>query len=689
MAFKVSHALAAAAAVCAVSSAFAADIVPAARSVRNFDNDWRFFKGDARGADAPQFADADWTKLRVPHDWSIEGPYAQNAPTGGAGGFLPAGVGWYRKSFTLDAAQSAQKFRIQFDGVLANSDVWINGFHLGKRPYGFISFEYDMTGHLKFDGTPNVLSVRADDSAQPASRFYIGAGIYRHVRLVATDPVHIETDGTFVTTPKVAPANASVHVRASVINESAAAREVSVRFRLLAPDGKEVASAETKPQTVAAGKSLDFEQDAAVAMPKIWDLDHPDMYTAVATVLANGKAIDDDIASFGIRTFEFNGQTGFSLNGKNFKLMGVCLHAEAGGLGAAVPEDEWIYRLQTLKNLGTNAVRTAHNPPSPEFLDACDRVGMLVMDEMFDCWDVAKTRADYHLYFDQWHLQDTQDTVRRDRNHPSIILYSAGNEIHDTPNAEKAKAILGPLVKTFHDNDPTRPMTQALFRPNSDGGGGAYKNGLSDMLDVVGTNYRDAELVAAHRAKPSISIIGTENGKTLANWAIVRDNPFYAGHFIWTGVDYLGESKAWPEVGTPDGIVDISDRPKAEGYQRASWWSTKSVVYMARARRRWQVATGKENPDEPQQRFTAVRRLDAPRISTPTTRWWTFSATATRWNCSGMGTRWAARRGARSIPHTHLAGEFRPGNYCAGWAKIAAAWRWRRRNCKPPEKPPR
>jgi beta-galactosidase len=567
-------------AACAALSASAARAD--SRIVQSFDSDWRFYKGDATGAEAVAFQDNAWTTLSVPHDWPIEGPFLQNAPTRGSGAFAPSGVVWYRKTFPTPANAAGKKVFIDFDGIMQNSDVYINGFNLGHRPYGYVSLQYELTSHLNTDGKPNILAVRADTSAQPASRWYNGGGIYRHVRLEVKDPVHIDNWGTFVTTPKVDKAAATVHVRSSVINQSAAPRDVSLQVTILGPDGKSVGTAETKPQSVPAGKTLDFDQDVTVNTPSIWDLENPALYTATAAVRADGQTIDDQTVPFGIRSFEFKADTGFWLNGQNFKIKGVCLHSDAGPLGIAVPEDEWIHRLSAIKQYGGNAVRTAHNPPSPEFLNAADKVGMLVMDEMFDCWDVAKNPQDYHLYFDQWNLIDTRDTVRRDRNHPSIVLYSAGNEIHDTPNPAKAIPILTKLVATFHENDPTRPVTQALFRPNSDGNGGSYNNGLSDLLDVVGTNYRDAELLAAWQKKPTIKLIGTEQGKTLQIWSQARDNPQHSGQFIWSGVDYLGEVGGFPNIAAGSGIFDLTNRPKNECLERASWWSTKPVVYLVR-----------------------------------------------------------------------------------------------------------
>jgi len=550
------------------------------RVIKSFDTDWRFLKADTAGAENAGFDDAAWRKLDVPHDWGIEGPFDEKNPAGGAGGFLPAGVGWYRKHFTLPAGDARRRVFIEFDGVMANSDVWINGAHLGKRPFGYVSFSYELTRHLNFgDKQPNVLVVRADNSKQPASRWYAGAGIYRHVRLVVTDPIHIEQWGTFVTTPQVSNAQATVHVQSTVVNQSDAAREIALNITLLGPDGKAVQSAETKPQTVAAGKSVVFDQDIIVKNPQRWDIARPILYSAVTKVVAGKTALDDEVTPFGIREFRFDAATGFWLNGKNFKLKGVCLHHDASAFGAAVPLRAWERRLENLKQIGVNAIRTAHNPPAPEFLDLCDRMGVLVMDEMFDCWTVAKNPYDYHLFFNDWSKIDTRDTVRRDRNHPSIILYSAGNEIHDTPKGELAKSILKGLIPVFHENDPTRPVTQALFRPNVSHD---YDNGLADMLDVIGTNYRDNELLDAHKAKPTRKIVGTEQGHERRIWLFARDNPQHSGQFLWSGIDYLGESRQWPVIAAGSGLLDRTGTVKPMAYERQSWWAEQPVVHIVR-----------------------------------------------------------------------------------------------------------
>lgn len=545
------------------------------------DDNWRFTLGDPAGAEKSAFDDRRWRPLDVPHDWGIEGPFDRKNPSGGAGAFLPAGVGWYRKHLSLPESNPAAHIFIEFDGVMANSDVWINGFHLGKRPYGYASFRYELTSHLNFRSrTANVIAVRVDNSGQPASRWYSGAGIYRHVRLVVSDPVHVDHWGTIITTPQVSPGQATVHVRSTVLNQSQTARAVSLQIELRDQDNRLVRTAGTRAATIAAGGSFDFDQDLAINRPLRWDLEHPALYRAVVKVIdGKGRALDADAVDFGIREFHFDADTGFWLNGRNLKIKGVCLHHDASAFGAAVPLRAWERRLEILKALGVNAIRTAHNPPAPEFLDLCDRLGFLVMDEVFDCWTVAKNPHDYHLYFDDWSKIDAADMVRRDRNHPSIVVYSAGNEIHDTPNGELAKRILTGLVEVFHHNDPTRPVSQALFRPNISHD---YDNGLADMLDVVGQNYRENEILAAHRQKPTRKILGTENGHDRLVWLALRDNATYAGQFLWSGIDYLGESQQWPGMANSSGLLDRTGSPRPRAFERQSWWSAQPMVYLTR-----------------------------------------------------------------------------------------------------------
>jgi beta-galactosidase len=380
-----------------------------------------------------------------------------------------------------------------------------------------------------------------------------------------------------------------------VVNESDAAKSVAVDAAVLGPDGQSVGSTQPKQIAVPAGKSVDVDQELTVPA-LLWDLTQANLHQAVIQVRDGGRILDDDVATFGIRTAEFKADTGFWLNGQNIKLKGVCLHDDADGLGNAVPLAAMEHRLAALKRLGCNAIRTSHNPVAPEFLDLCDRMGFLVMDEFFDCWTVAKNPYDYSRFFRDWSLIDARDTIQRDRNHPCIVIYSAGNEIHDTPHADVAIPILKSLVEVFHQSDPTRPVTQALVRPN---GSHDFNDGLADLLDVVGVNYRDKELLAAHDAKPTRKIIGTENGKDRKPWILVRDNADYAGQFLWAGADYLGESRRWPAISHESGLLDLTDHLHPIALQRQSWWSDVPMVAIVRHLR--EVPTG-NNAGEPQTR---------------------------------------------------------------------------------------
>jgi beta-galactosidase len=574
----------------------------AARTTQSFDADWRFLQSnDLTGAEQPGFADTAWRMLNVPHDWSIEGPFDQKAATRGSGAFLPSGVAWYRKHFNLPATDASRRVFVEFDGVMQNSDVWINGQLLGHRPFGYVSFRYELTGKLNFgDKTDNVLAVRADTSPQPASRWYTGAGIYRHVRLVVTDPVHLEPWATFVSTSgftvmlgerETTPVTAVVRVQTSAVNQAAAARAVTLRIALVDPTGKTVATADTPAQAVGPGQAAAFQHEFTLTNPYLWNLATPRLYRAIVAIRANGATLDDETIAFGVRDARFDPALGFLLNGVGVKLKGVCVHQDGSAFGAAVPTAVWEQRLTALRALGVNALRTAHNPPDPTFLDLCDRMGFLVMDELFDCWTVGKNPHDYHLSFNEWSKVDARDTVRRDRNHPSVILWSAGNEIHDTPREELAKQILTGLVQVFHENDPTRPVTQALFRPNTSHD---YTNGLADLLDVIGTNYRDNELLAAQHTKPTRSIVGTEQRHDRETWLFARDNPSHSGQFLWSGVDYLGESRAWPGVAAGSGLIDRTAAVKPNGLERASWWSPRPVVNLVR-----RTAAAQRNPTDP------------------------------------------------------------------------------------------
>jgi beta-galactosidase len=561
--------------------AFAALHLIQPRGIQSLDTDWRFSQSDPTNAQSPTFDDAQWQTVTLPHDWSIAGPVKEDAPSRAAGGFFPTGISWYRRTLTLPKLDPTKRTFIAFDGIMANSDVYCNGELLGHRPYGYVSFNYDLTRHLH--AGKNSIAVRVDDSQQPASRWYPGAGINRHVRLITTSQTHIAPWGTFVTTPRVSANNATIHVRTTVANDSDSLTTVTMAVEFILPNGKPLLTDHqivSNPATIAPHSTADLDAESSMPHPDRWDIAHGALYTAHVSIQPHQKPIvDEETVEFGIREFHFDPDQGFFLNGVHHKIYGVALHNDAGALGTAVPLAAWQRRLTALRALGVNAIRTAHNPPAPEFLDLADRMGFLVMDEMFDCWTVAKNPYDYHLYFKEWSLRDTADTVRRDRNHPSIILWSAGNEIHDTPKPDIAIPILKSLVDTFHANDPTRPVTQALFRPNVSHD---YDNGLADLLDVVGQNYREQEILKAHADKPSRKIIGTENTHDRNQWIAMRDHPEYSGQFLWSGIDYLGEAGRWPSIGAGSGLLLTTSLPRARAYERQSWWTEAPMVRIAR-----------------------------------------------------------------------------------------------------------
>jgi beta-galactosidase len=547
----------------------------APRQVQLLAEGWRFAKGDPAGAEQPGYDDHDWRSVTLPHDYSIEGPIARTNPSGPAGGFFPGGVAWYRTTLDVERPNDGRARFIVFDGVMANSDVWVNGELLGHRPGGYVSFAYELTRHLK--PGRNLIAVRTDNAKEPALRWYLGGGIYRQVRLVTTGATHIAPWGSVVTTPRIEGNRAAVHLRSSVA--PAASGRLALVLRLLGPDGREVARVRGKPVRAHAGQPLDLELDAELPHAQRWDIDHPAMYTAAVTLLQDGAAVDSDTVPFGVRSFDFDPDKGFSLNGRPLKIQGVALHVDGGALGNAVPLAAWRRRLLELRKLGVNAIRTAHNAPAPEFLDLCDRMGFLVMDEFFDQWTLPKVPYDYSLVFKDWAERDTADLVRRDRNHPSIVLYSIGNEIRDTTKPEVAFEWARRLIKVYHELDPTRPVTQALFRPNATHD---YDNGYADLLDVVGQNYREQEILAAHAQKPSRKIIGTENTHEVNQWVALRDHPEYAGQFLWTGVDYLGEAGRWPTIGSGSGLLLTTGIARPRAWERQSWWTEQPMVRMAR-----------------------------------------------------------------------------------------------------------
>ena len=479
-----------------------------AREKLNFDKGWRFILADSAQMSLAMYDDSAWRMLNVPHDWAIEGDFSASAPSGNSGGALPGGVGWYRKSFEVAAADKGKLFYIDFDGVYMNAKVWINGQLLGQRPYGYSSFRFDLTPHLKF-GARNVVAVRVDNSDQPNSRWYSGCGIYRHVWLVKTEKIHVAHWGTHV----VAEGN-KVSVSVSIDNNTTSQQTVVVRNKIISPAGVQVASASKKLSLNPSAKSTSSLSQLKVSRPQIWSCETPYIYKVVTTIEQNGKVVDTYETPTGFRTFKFDAEKGFSLNGKSMKINGVCQHHDLGCLGAAVNEDALYRQLRILKEMGTNAVRCSHNPPAPELLAMCDTMGLIVMDESFDMWRRRKTKNDYARFFDQWAERDLTDLVLRDRNHPSILMWSIGNEVleqwssadADTLSAEQANLILNAghdastlshgtemsvnsllcknLCEIIRRLDNTRPITAGCNEPDP-------KNHLfkSGALDIIGFNY--------------------------------------------------------------------------------------------------------------------------------------------------------------------------------------------------------
>lgn len=586
----------------------AATSAAAQRQRLSMDPGWRFMLGDPPGAEQPRFDDHAWRTLDLPHDWSIEGTPREDAPGGGRVGFFPTGVGWYRKAFRLPSDARGREVRLELDGVYMNGDVWINGQHLGRRPYGYSSVAYDVSRHL-VSGV-NVVAVRVDNSRQPNSRWYTGSGIYRHTWLSVMDRLHIGHWGTYVTTPRVDSAEAEVRVITRVENDHGKPRRGVLRSAIVDRTGNEVARADTT-FALDPGQRLELEQHLRVPSPERWDLDAPSLYSLRSTVTAGGRPVDSASTVFGIRTIAWDKDQGFLLNGRRVKLRGVNLHHEAGGLGAAVPERVWERRLELLKAMGANAVRTSHNPPAPEFLDLCDRLGLLVMDEAFDEWTGGKVPEGYHQYFAEWSERDLTDFIRRDRNHPSIVLWSAGNEIGEQTTLDGAQ-VLRRLVDIFHREDPTRPVTTGNDNIAADGHLATLD--FLNALDVVGYNYVDRwherrELFAEQdrHDHPDWKMVATESGsifqsfderyslgddstvarpnytsgmlqvERLWKWITLRD--WFAGSFMWTGIDYLGES-TWPFKGFASGALDITGRPKDAYYLYQSLWTDGAVLHL-------------------------------------------------------------------------------------------------------------
>jgi beta-galactosidase len=591
----------------------------------SFNRNWKFHPGDDSLAKDKNFMDSNWRELVLPHDWSIENSFDKNSPATVGGGALTGGIAWYRKSFRLSEKEKSKNFFIDFDGVYRNSEVWINGHYLGKRPNGYISFRYDLTPFLYFGSDANVIAVKVDNRQQPNSRWYSGSGIYRNVWLISTGKVFVKNWGTYITTSGITNTSAIVHLKLQIHALENAKTEFTITNYILDADNHSSGEPHTRSLTTMENV-VDFKDHFNVVHPVLWSIENPYLYRMVTEIYVHGILTDRYITPFGIRYFSFDVNNGFTLNGKSVKINGVCDHHDLGCLGSAVYKAALARQLKILKAMGCNAIRTSHNPPAPELLDLCDQMGFIVLDEAFDMWKMQKTPFDYHLDWDQWHKTDLEDQILRDRNHPSVMIWSIGNEINEQWDEKNLTGIpiareLASIVKSL---DTTRPVTSALNGPSP-------KNPLvqSGALDLIGVNYHHNEFVDFPKNFPGQKFLGTETVSAFetrgyyqmpsdsisrymekpgfisaegiinpmssydnnsADWGstheetlkLIRKYKFLSGQFIWTGFDYLGEPTPyeWPSHSSYFGIIDLAGFPKDVYYMYQSVWTDYPVLHV-------------------------------------------------------------------------------------------------------------
>lgn len=560
-----------------------------------FDYDWKFNLGDNANAASAGFDDKNWRQLDIPHDWSIEGRVSPQNPMGNDGGYFPAGLGWYRKTFQIPALLQGKQVSVYFEGVYMNAEVFINGKSLGVHPYGYSTFSYDLTPHLKY-GAENTIAVKVDNSQQKNCRWYTGSGIYRHVWIYVKDPVHIDRWGLFVHTPEVNKKKAVVQLKTMVVNETNAAKNINLSSRILNPQGKQVGTAVAKIQ-LAANSKKEVVQNITVNNPGLWSPETPQLYSAAVAVKQDGKELDKTSETFGIRAIKFSTDKGFELNGQTILLNGGCAHSDNGILGAAAYDRAEVRKVELLKAAGFNAVRTSHNPPSEKFLEACDKLGLFVIDESFDGWRTEKNKYDYSLYFDKWAKIDIDALVKRDRNHPSIIMWSIGNEIIERkdPKAVETAKMLSGFVK---ENDPTRAVTSAMTTWDNTW---EIYDSLMAVHDVAGYNYQLHRAAKDHERVPARIILQTESypRDAFKNWKLVKENSYIIGDFVWTAMDYLGESgigrwyytgevtgehydrDLFPWHGAYCGDIDLIGCRKPISHYRSMLYNDNEKLYMA------------------------------------------------------------------------------------------------------------
>ncbi len=595
------------------------------RERSSFNTGWRFSLAGNDDARSGDFDDSAWRLLDLPHDWSIEGEFSENNPATPGGGALPGGTGWYRKTFKIDPAKKDKMIYVEFDGVYRNSEVWINGNYLGKRPYGYSSFRYELTPYLVYGDEVNVLAVKVDNSQQPNSRWYSGSGIYRNVWLVSTEKIAIDHWGTFVTTPEVSPETAKIIISAAIRNSTGNPASVTVTSTIFNPGGHKVAMIKNAGIDLTGDVTV-YKEEVALKNPDLWSVETPNLYRVVTEITSEGKVVDRYETVTGIRSFTFDNEKGFILNGKHVRILGVCNHHDLGCLGAAINTRAIERQLELLKEMGCNGIRTSHNPPAPELLDLCDRMGFIVMDEAFDMWKIKKTDFDYSLDYDEWHKHDLEDMVLRDRNHPSVFIWSIGNEVMEqwdtTLTGIPMTREMAGIVRALDD---TRPVTSACNDPSP-------RNPViaSGALDLIGFNYHDSLWAHFPETFPGKKFIGTETTSALAtrgsydmpsdivrrwparwdqpfkdgnsdltcsaydncsapwgsthedSWKLIKKYDFLSGMYIWTGFDYLGEPTPywWPARSSYFGIIDLAGFPKDAFYMYQSEWTDTPVLHI-------------------------------------------------------------------------------------------------------------
>lgn len=559
------------------------------------DQDWKFYHGDEPKASAGNFNDKNWRTLDLPHDWSIEGRIDPKNPMGGDGGFFPSGIAWYRKTLSAPATWRSKRVLIYFEGVYMNSEVFINGKSLGLYPYGYSGFTYDLTSHLNLD-KENVLSVRVDNSKQKNSRWYSGSGIYRHVWLIVTDPIHIPHWGVAITTPQISSDKATVKLETKVRNETKLPQSITLRTDVFGSGAKKVGSHQLKVMIPANAEKV-FTQNMVVNKPLLWAPETPHLYKARVHIVKENKVVDVSTTDFGIRSLKFTTENGFQLNGKTVKLNGGCIHHDNGCLGAAAFDRAEERRVELLKAAGFNAIRTAHNPPSEAFLNACDKLGLMVIDESFDGWRTAKNKYDYSVSFNDWWKADLSAMILRDRNHPSIIMWSTGNEIIERKEPA-AVTTAKQLAARVHEIDPSRPVTSAMTTWDKEWD---IFDPLMAAHDIAGYNYQLHRAASDHLRVPSRIIVQTESypRDAFANWKLVQDHSYIIGDFVWTALDYLGESgigrwyysgepanfhgsyELFPWHGAYCGDIDLIGWRKPISHYRSMLYNDTEKLYLA------------------------------------------------------------------------------------------------------------